>query len=371
MVLALTMALVGPANYHIEGDGWFRFRREGRAVYANRAELVSRDGRIETASGLPLWPEVSVHGTDFVVAPDGTVTCGGVQTGTVVLAYFESAPLFGEDGLASSPDRPSLTRVRTGTRIVSEETSTAPRVRILSSPAAEARAALPPAPVEAPQSITLRLTAEVDGPAVTLQDLVEEALPTELANLVVTTAPPIGARMTLDSGRVEAKVRASGLMPEGWSGLGSRMTIQVVRSTNAVPHSKLVGAAAAGLAAQDSGEWIASDNPGDFSAPKGRVELRSERAAISGNTATVVIAVYVDGIRFNSRTVRLQRKSLPNMPSKGAVVPLRMIAGIVVVESRGTVTAVDIVTGDVTLKLDTGAVVTGRMAADGCVEVRR
>lgn len=371
MVFALTLALAGQANYHIEGDGWFRFRRDGRAVYANKAELVSRGGRIETASGLPLWPEVPVSGSAFEVAPDGTVTCGGVQTGTVVLAYFESAPLQGEDGYASSPARPSLSQVRKGTRIVGAETSTASRIRILSSPAVETHVALPPAPVEGPQGLTMRLIAEVGGPAVILQDLVEEALPSELANLVITTAPPIGARMALDSGRVEAKVRASGLMPAGWTGLGSRMTIQVVRSTNAVPHSNLVDAAAAGLAIQDSGEWIASDNPGDFSAPKGRVELRSERATISGNTATVIIAVYVDGVRFNSRTVRLQRKPLPNMPSKGAVVPLRVIAGTVVVESRGTVTAVDPVTGEVTLKLDTGAVVTGRMAADGCVEVRR
>lgn len=363
MVTVLAVLVAGPASYRIEGDGWFRFRREGRAVYASSVELVARGGRLESTEGLPLWPEVAVTSEDFVVAADGTVTCGGAATGTIVLAYFETQPVTGPGGLASSPERPLIERARAGTRIVSAD-------RGFQTPVAAPSATAPPQ-TALPTRLTLKASTEVLGLVVTVQDVVEQALPLNVGSLVVTTSPPIGARLALDSTRVEAKLRASGAMPSDWPGLGSRMTVQVARATNAVPHSKLVETAVQSLAAEHPGEWEALDSPGDFALPVGKVELKAERSTVSGKTASVVVALFVDGARYNSRTVRLQRKPVANLPVRGAVVAFRVVAGSVVVESRGTVTAVDSTTGDVTLRLDTGATVVGRMAQDGTVEVRR
>lgn len=367
MILALTYTMVAPASYSIEGDGWFRFRREGRAVYAKKAELVVREGRLETINGLPLWPEVAVPTPDFEIATDGTVQCNGAKTGTVLLAYFQAPPSLASDGLASSPERPHMDGVRTESRILPDHGRPSVSVRTTD----EGLSAPQPAPIEPPAGITLKPTAEVGGRVVTLQDVSATLLPANLAGLEVSSAPMIGARLALDSSRIEAKIRASGIMPKEWAGLGTRLTVQVTRASSSVPHDKLVQEAIRCLAPQTTGDWIAADQPGDFHAPIGTLETKAERSSVSGNTATVVVAVYVDGVRYNSRTVRLQRKPLPNMPARGAVVTLRVIAGSVVVESRGTVTAVDPILGEVTLKLDTGAIVTGHMVADGSVEVRR
>lgn len=350
MTIALLIA-AGPGLYRVEGEAWFRFRRDGRPVYARSARLGVQDGRLVGPGGAPLWPEVEVPALEFTVEPDGTVRCGGAPCGIVQLAYFVQSPAPGADGLASSPERPAVAPPRTGVRILRE-----------GAPAAT------PAP-NAPAGWVLRPSARVAGPAVLLADVVE-GVSGPAAGLAIAPSPAVGVELVLDAARIEAKVRAAGLAPTGWQGLG-KGSIRVARASQPVPHAEFAAAALKAVAAQSPGAWAAAGSMGDYLAPVGALELRAERVALSGRTASVVVAVYVDGSRHNSRTVRLAREAA-NLPARGSSVLVRVMAGPVVVEARGTVSAVDSAQGLVTVKVaETGAHLTGTVAADGAVEVRR
>lgn len=359
MTLALLLA-VQPAAYTVEGAGWFRFRREGRPVYARTAVLEASGGRIVGPGGLPLWPEVAVASPDFTIAPDGTVRSQGAVAGAVMLCYFDNEPAPGADGIAASPERPVLSAVRPGTRIVGTASAASE---------APAPAGPPSAPVPG-RPWTLRLTATVPGRDVTVGDVVEGASGPAAA-LVLAPAPPVGVTLALDGQRVEARIRSAGLAPASWAGLG-KATVRVSRASQTVSHADFASEAIAAASAEHPAAWTVAGAQPDYAAPAGNVELRAERVAVSGRSATVTVGVYVDGVRHNSRTVRLALQARLGLPARGASVAVRIAAGSVVVETRGTVTAVDATAGIVTVKVaDTGALVSGPVAADGAVEVKR
>jgi hypothetical protein len=362
MTLALLLA-VQPTVYTVEGGGWFRFRREGRPVYAKTATLQVAEGRIVGPGGLPLWPEVTVGSPEFSIDTDGTVRCQGVAAGAVVLAYFDHDPVAGPDGLAASPVRPSLLVRGPGSRIVGLGQA-GPAGRAVPGPARPSPSPLTGLPW------TLNSAVTVSGPEVTVGDVVSGATGPAAA-LVLAPAPPVGVTLALDGQRVEARIRAAGLAPAAWQGLG-RGTVRIVRSSQTVDHAEIAAAAAEAAAAEHPAAWSATGPQSDYTAPSGRVELRVERVAVAGRAATVTVGVYVDGVRHNSRTVHLVQRPKAGLPARGASVVVRIVAGPVVVETRGTVTSVDATTGTVTVKAaETGAVLSGPMAADGAVEVRR
>ena len=91
----------------VDGEGFLRFVRDGRVVYAKEAELVARDGRLCHRLGPAVIPSITV-GSTFEIDLEGNVRSGGVVVGRLVLATFAVPVSKIEEGFLVSPERPKL-----------------------------------------------------------------------------------------------------------------------------------------------------------------------------------------------------------------------------------------------------------------------
>ncbi len=98
--------------------------------------------------------------------------------------------------------------------------------------------------------------------------------------------------------------------------------------------------------------------------------LVAEAVTQSGRQVSVRLAVMVDGVRVNVRTVTLKSDAPPVTVRPGQKVTVRMRRGTLVVEVSATVRAVNAASGEVTVLTETGATLTGRVSADGHIEVK-
>lgn len=93
-ILALALfASVSPVKVTVDGDGYLRFMRSGRVVYAKTASLTCVDGKLG-ADGAFVLPAISIPegATSFTVDLSGEVTAvgpaGSNDVGRLVLALF-------------------------------------------------------------------------------------------------------------------------------------------------------------------------------------------------------------------------------------------------------------------------------------------
>jgi molybdopterin biosynthesis enzyme len=105
-------------------------------------------------------------------------------------------------------------------------------------------------------------------------------------------------------------------------------------------------------------------------APMGQTTLVADSVTTSGAQTNVIIAVYVDGRRFNSRTLQLINRAPIAAVKVGTNVKVRVISNGAVVEISGRVKSVDQNTNQIVVTTDTGATLVGYPASGGIVEVK-
>lgn len=370
-LVTLTTAIT-PVSVRVDGDGYLRLLRDGRAVFAKSATLTTLpDGRLGTTSGDPVLPSLTVPAGNFTVDLEGHVRVGDATVGRLVLALFPAnAALTERDGVLIAADRPKLGNpgegangvIRTGAGSISSTGGSAIKVTT-----GKAR-------------VIARSEVEVSGDTVRLGDLasIEAAEPLfgTLSRLDLGETPAFGVRRVYDRTRIAARLKTAGIDADAVE-LLIPAAVSVTRRAQAISHASFIEAALRAVESNPAnGAQYASDEAApDFKAPTGELKLVTESVSgINTPTCTVKIAVFVDGKRINSRTVRLTATAMPEMIKVGAIVKVRFLAGAAQIELTGIARSAGKVGDQISVEVrPDGADKTlhlGRLLADGVVEVK-
>src|SRR5947209_600915 len=90
-LLSLVLVTVQPVSVRVDGEGYLRFIRDGRIVYASAAEL-SVQGGLLGSKGLPLTPAIKIPENVAHIDIDlsGDIIANKATCGRIVLARFTS-----------------------------------------------------------------------------------------------------------------------------------------------------------------------------------------------------------------------------------------------------------------------------------------
>jgi hypothetical protein len=378
LCLHVGQAVPPSISIFVEGEGYIRFAKQGRILYAKSATLVSRNGKVCDASGASLMPLVSAppDATSIEVDFEGQVTVRTATalagSGRIVLGLFpEGTASQPADGLLAISGRPKLANPGEGLagviRAKGSATALAPataqpdgrklRVQIAGSVEVES------------ERISLGSIADIAGPAL------HKASASQI-DLGITPPSNVALRITRD--RIVAKLALAGIQGDMLDAAIPAI-VEVRRKAQRVEHSRFVEAAVQAVQAKLGVQAACESNESqsDFLAPTGALVLRAEDVSASGSSGsfTVRVAVVVDGKRINARNVRLSAQGLELGVQAGSTVKVRFLSGAIVCEATGRAKTGGYVgqTAEVAVTLGEPAVVTihtGLIKAPGVVEVK-
>lgn len=362
MITILVSALLSapPVTVQVEGQGYLRFTREGRTVYARSASLNSLRGRL-AYSGAFVLPSIPVaEGAEFSVSRDGTVSVSNRSVGKLVLAKFpEGLPLVESGAFFTSTVRPQLGSAGAQGLGWIEGTKTTARPIVASASSSQ---------------ISVRLESVVDSKTFTLGDIAEFHLPlavqTQLSAIVVGDTPPIGIDRKVDRDRILVRLRVSGFDPSTYS-IDVPEGALVRRPSQKVEHEQLFAAAMAALREQVGAQaQIADLNPmPPLVVGLGTVTLNPTNPTVSSGKANIRVEVLVNGSLATSRTLQLSIANSITLPKVGTMVTVKAHSRGVNVQFTAKVTAarsadqIEILTPE-------GEKLLGTLVAPGIVEIR-
>jgi hypothetical protein len=292
--------------------------------------------------------EVDLSGNVIAVAGATRNECG-----RIVLARFESAPTV-DRGFLVSTNRASLGNPGEGLFGVIRTSGT--------SSASSTKSGKP--------LIAVQAVSEVSGDQVTLADVAQISGDAKAAigAIVYTTTPTIGIDTPVTAYRIQALLKKAGIEAEVQvpNNAVIRRKAQLIQASDFI--SVATKAAQEKLGAELP--LISADsNVSEFKAPLGAIELKAESVTTSGTTASVVVAVIVEGRRINSRTVSLKVDATAQI-KPGAVVRVVLRSAGVSVEVGGKARTGGVVGQKITVVTDTGSVLTGVVIGSDRIEVK-
>jgi hypothetical protein len=373
----LAAAFTGPMlKVRVDGEGYLRFIRDGRAVYAKETALQICNGKLADSAGDPVLPSIEVgNATDLASDLEGNIFVTSrsqrVKVGQLVLAMFPPTEAFRtQDVVLVADDRPKLgnpgddafgvVRVIAGfdeptTKVTIKPVMVeTPKPRATINPNADPLTnqfqikSQPPTPkpqMKLPNGVGLQITVQehsvVEGEHVLLSDVAQidgdPKLVAKASVIELEDTPPTGLRRFIDRSRVLGCLRLNGIQPEQVD-LSVPETAEVRRKGQMIPNSQFVLTATQALIAQGglSGTWQSTDSFADLEVPSGALDLKAEQmnGQDTGN-ATVVVAIYISGTRYNSRSVHLHLKDAVPPVQIGSAVKVILIAGAAQVEISG------------------------------------
>lgn len=399
MTTALFAALVlSPAttvSVRVDGDGYLRFVRDARVVYAREAKLSVQSGLLCQDTGLPLLPNIRIAdpSAPIVIGPDGTVKVSGAVAGRLVLGLFpEGTPSREDNGMKVFEVKASIgypgddlngviaTVSGSNSAVLSEVKRPDPEKTI---PVTKPPAEKPPVektPVEKPPvtaagfTLTLKDAVQLKNDAVTVGDVVSVSGThpklAEILSAPLDRTPVIGVGRVIDQTRVANAIRQIVRSNDGWklSG-GSKVTVK--RESQFVPFDQLVASAEAGLREILGATPILECNSPklDFEAPVGTTEIRVKTASSQAGRAQVTVEIFVNGTKFNSRTLNFTVTGAIRKPAVGSMVQIIAVSGGVRIETTGRIVSVSATDNLVQVETNDKVRMAGKLVRDGVVEV--
>lgn len=409
-LLASVIVASGPTlNLKVDGDGYLRFARDGRVAYAKSSTLQVSQGRLGLASGAVLLPSVTVppdagsldadlEGNIFAVSARGKCAIG-----RIVLALFpDSTALSPDGGLLISESRPTLGNPGEGTNGVirvggqpqtvattggsSQTTKATPKIEPSGSQIHGIQGApKTPTPGVAvrpgPVRIDVQAASEIEGDQMLLGDVAQivadPATQAKLASVSVGVTPPIGVRLTVDLRRITSSLREAHVDPTDFA-INVPQGATAIRKSSHVTQQEFIDCAIAfaKTQAEQGMDFACRDQYTDFLAPVGKVELKVEQYSptVNGNAASVIVAVYVDGRRVNSRTVRIEMTGINGKPlirvPAGTRVKIVFSCNGAVVEVTGRTMGAGVVGQPVEVETEDRSRHTGTLTGPTAVEVK-
>jgi hypothetical protein len=337
--LIASLVLSVPAvDVKVDGEGYLRFAREGRIVYAKSAKLTVSQGKLTALTGESVMPTMVIpeDTISLEITLDGTVLAiskskSKYQAGQFVLGYFENANQVHTDGaFLVSSIRPKL--VTPGDQLAGVIRVGAAESKVVIPP--KAQPTEPPIPVQKatpvtrsktiekkalpkPKNVTpgsvridVKLETMVSANTYTVGDIAEVTADADLVEKIkevpMGTSPLIGIQCPIDKYRLISRLRLAGFEPAKWV-INLTAGSTVVRESQKVAQEQFVECATNyGKSLVPSGLGFSSIGAErEFFAPLGALELKCERFNMGTNSATATVAVFVDGRRINSRLVKL------------------------------------------------------------------
>lgn len=389
--LVITLLLAGgpTAQVSVDGDGYLRFSRDGRVVYAKEAMLGISEGRLCHQTGVPCAPTITVNGmpTKLEVDLEGNVrgTYAGQPKllGRLVLATFTgSSPSPDAGGLLIAADRPLLAnpgegavgviRMRGASASTSEKAVT--NSKTITKPAEIKK---PIEPADGVTRISVHALTEVADKQFTLGEIADIQGPKaeQLAAIIVGESPALGVDRGIDKTRIQGRLRMAGINPAGLD-IQVPANAKITRQSQKVTNDDFVGKATeAAKTIAGGAELKCVTNQGEMRVPQGQIELIAERTSQNGTNFSVTVAVLIDGKRFNSRTLTLVASPGAGQVKSGTAVRIRVVCNGATVEVAGRTKSAGTIGGPVeVVTLATAQMpatsLTGTLKEPGLVEVK-
>jgi hypothetical protein len=397
--LSLTILAVSTATLPIEvdGDGYLRFAREGRVVYAKDATLVVTDGKLAHESGATVLPSVEVPGnpTDLQVSLEGVLSADygnrTVELGRLVLALPDEQPIPDGDFLICR-SRPKLGDPGTGLFGVIRNRSVKPNEPVQVKPSASAPtgnntvpknqsyvrvAETTELPPNAKLLVTIHESAVIDTEKVTVgQTATVEGNPELVARanrVQLGMAPPLGVVRSYGPTQLKMRLRNAFLneFSEEQIHFAGPQSCKVEIISQTVTHDQFAAAAreAAKTAVGDADLQLATVDP-DLKAPLGEVYLETSTPSVSQEKVSVTVRLKVDGKFYRSRTVRFTNQSPIAQMRRGDTVTIKLRQAGITVETMGRIVNVNAPANVVTVETEHGANLTATPIDTATVEVQ-
>ncbi|MBX3119902.1 MAG: hypothetical protein KF784_12620 [Fimbriimonadaceae bacterium] len=349
IVTLLTTILLGQGptlGVSIDGDGYLRFGDRGRVVYSKEAKLtVNESGRLAHTSGQVLLPSVEVPanterlGSDLEGHISATIRGEKRIIGRIVLAYFESEPTLTKQGeFLIARSRPQLLdpgeRMAGVVRVQGGNDVSPARTEPSNTPPQTQPVATGLIRIEISETVMTSADRIKLGDIATIS--AKEAEFARLREIDLGTTPQPGIPLRISRETILYQVKRLGYNTATLD-LKSPQTITVHREGQIITQAQFLEAAIKfvqerlGVAIPLSGD---SAGP-DFHAPKGVLQLRMESMSPKDAQMQVVMAVFVDGKRLNSRTIKLDGEGLTAGVKAGQLVKVRFITSGYVAEISG------------------------------------
>jgi len=368
--LLLVACTTSGVEVRVEGPGLLRLAQSGRIVYAKQVQVVQKDGRLCTADGLPLIPTLSVSTEqDWTINADGNVRSQNRVIGRILLATFQEENHLKTTGseFYISTRRPILRFPNTegaGILVVGNKT------QLL-----ETTGPSTPSAGQSIRTITVRPKSEVTGKSFALGEIAEISAPedvfTQVKFVVLGDTPALGTERIIDRSRILARLKSAGFQVDSSWRIVVPPNAKVSRKGNRISADEFVRIAHE-AALKDLGltePLKATTSMPDMVIPLGAHTLRVESVTGNSQRASVVIAVFVDEVRFNSRTVQFVGSPQQILVRSGALVKIRIRSNGATVETQGRARTAGAAGQWVEVQTSLGVNLSGKVTKEGCVEV--
>ncbi|MBS1705327.1 MAG: flagella basal body P-ring formation protein FlgA [Armatimonadetes bacterium] len=404
-----------PAVWRVDGEGYFRLSRDGRAVYAKEINPAVVNGKLGTSDGATFLPAIQFSSSvdSLEVDLQGNLSIRG-QSGTIgrlVLAVFpDGSPVQKSGNYYTSSERPRVVNpgddtfgvIRGGSSVKVVETPKQSENTVVPQPQPKTQLepAQPKTPTQEPTKakpsttssatkqpladrqvvsgsvrVVLKAKTEITGGTITLKEMATFAgdpkLIQELESVDFGLIPPIGVERKLDLARVRARIQACRIdihkveieMPQ---------TVVVTQKHTEVDATEIVSAAVM-AAEQSHGKYgtLSTETPvTSMQLPLGEYKLVADQVTASGSGFKVYVSAYVDGKLVQRKLVSLLRTGVPQALKFGQTVKVVLISGGVAIETSGRVTRVGKTSEEIEVTLLSGKKFLGTQTDDGTVEVK-
>lgn len=360
----------------VDGAGYFRFAREGRAVYMKKTVFGVKSGKLSNEFGDYTLPQilVSENTEKLEIDLEGNVFAfkdgNKSRVGRLVLALFgEDVGLSEKDGVLVAADKPRLgnpgdetngvIRMAEGdpVKTPAEKPAEKPIEKPIEKPAEK--------PVEKPvekptensspnhagKGITIRIhDAAVVNDTVSLAEISEiETADFETRNklesLNVGKSPSLNGKATIRREEILRAIRAAGFKTEDYV-IHCPDQIEVKREVKVIPASQFIDLAIQAIAQTGTKyDYELADKVYDVKVPPGKVTLMPGIVnginTANANVKIVIYQVIGEGAamkikEINSQTVRFKTKVSPVVVRSGNAVRVVMKSGAAEVELLGT-----------------------------------
>lgn len=375
-VLSLVV-LAGPLSLDVkvDGAGYMRFVSEGRVVYANSAQLTVVRGSLGHKSGALLLPTIKIpsNAPSLSVDLEGRVFAGSSNVGRLVLALFgEGDPLKPSGSFLVAANRPKLSNPGEGLAGVIRMAGYAP------IPQTEPAKTIKPVNKITRSGnavIVVSGESEASGERFLLGEIAQISASPELTETLkaieIGDTPAIGVSRGLDVRQIAARLKAEGFEVDDLS-IEIAPGSKVHRKAQIIPAADFerVAVEAARQALGDAVPLIAQVSTQEFKAPMGKLELVAESCVTNSSGASVLIAVKIDGRRYNARQIQVKPDAQAPGVRFGSPVTILMVSGGATVEVSGQAKGNAFIGQMVTVKTSTGVEFTGTVVSPDRVEVK-
>lgn len=356
----LSIHLTDALHVRVDGEGYLRFLQNGSLIYQKEAELQIRKGVITNKKGDILSPQIHVKDTDrFSIDLNGTVWASlkSKSIGQLVIANckgkkktllpgvfkFEGPVKLGNPG----EDHWGVIRSLT---FKSDSSPLETTTNSLSSDLI----------------LDFKSDVEVEEDQFTVGNLVKNEVPSYLKSIVLGETPSFGTVRQLTRYQVESRMKIAGHNLQDFkSNFPAQMRVK--RKAQSILHEQICEVALEAAKKQLGEVELAPGYQPTINAPLGELNLAVESLKGYKNSWTAIVGIYVDGKRFNGRSIQILCSGIRASLKAGSTVSVVLRSHGVLVETKGKLKMLK--DNDAQVEVKPNVIVEGILQKDGSIEV--